>query len=198
MDLRAGTTFSESVDQIMHDMDKFTEYMSREPTTKDPPKKTPNPANPGKGPKGAGKTKNKPNDVYTAPIHTATPIPTSTTPVTPGQPAMMLGSTRRPTRTPVGMSGGRTQTNRDSTGSLTRQRYPTNQIHRILLCQHLSFHAKGSTSSYCASLMALEQPLWHYPSWWAHLVSTCLGRSMMLAIRSFENISPTWSPGGTF
>lgn len=29
MDLRAGTTFSESVDQIMHDMDKFTEYMSR-------------------------------------------------------------------------------------------------------------------------------------------------------------------------
>ena len=64
MDLRGGTSFAESAENIMKDMDKFTEYMSRDSPVKDPPKKTtPSPPNPGKGHKGAGKKGNK-NDVY--------------------------------------------------------------------------------------------------------------------------------------
>ena len=63
MDLRGGTSFAESSESIMKDMDKFTEYMSRESTVKESPKKTPPPPNPGKGAKGLGK-KGKSSDSY--------------------------------------------------------------------------------------------------------------------------------------
>ena len=63
MDLRGGTSFTESSENIMKDMDRFTEYMSRESTIKDSPKKTTPPPNPGKGAKGAGK-KGKYSDPY--------------------------------------------------------------------------------------------------------------------------------------
>lgn len=68
MDLRGGISFAETAENITKDMDRFTEYMSRDSPVKDPPKKTTvPPPNPGKGPKGAGKKGTKHDSYRTNP-----------------------------------------------------------------------------------------------------------------------------------
>lgn len=90
MDLRGGISFAETAENITKDMDRFTEYMSRDSPVKDPPKKTTvPPPNPGKGPKGAGKKGTKHDSYRTNPYRYSSLSGTNR--ATPGHTAKMPG-----------------------------------------------------------------------------------------------------------
>ena len=129
--------------------------------------------------------------------HTAKPTSTSTATMTRGHLVLSLGNTRRTDRSPIRMNGSPVPTNRDSTGSLTCQRYPTSQSHQMALSFHPSYRAKENTLSSSVSLMAsgLLPLLWH--SSWGLLVYIWVGRLTHHAMQSYASTSPTWSREGT-
>lgn len=82
--------------------------------------------------------------------------------------------------------------NRDSTGPLNLQRYPTSAPLPIPVtlslsdCQSLS--AKETTSFYSVHFLGLELPLWPLRLWLATFVFTSHGRQTMLALQFSKHI----------